>query len=107
MLTSEPGALALGELLRALGRLCDGAGSIEMPSQHLQCFAVANGLQEWQVSSVALLQLLGFFHQPLGIQLFSALTDPLAQVGWIEAEFEHAPGGGLALDWELIGLPVA
>ena len=82
MLTSEPGALALGELLRALGRLCDGAGSIEMPCQHLECFAIADRLQQGQIRSISFSQLLGFFNQPFRIKVFGALADALVQIGW-------------------------
>ena len=92
VLTPEPGALAFGELAGALAGDPHSICSAQAAADHLQCFAVADGLQQRQISAVALAQAPGLVHQPIAVELLGALLDALAQVGGIEAQFQHPPG---------------
>ena len=91
VLTPEPGALAFGELAGALAgdphRIC----SAQAAADHLQRFAVADGLQQRQIGAVALAQAPGLLHQPIAVELLGALLDPLSQVRGIETQFQYPP----------------
>ena len=80
VLTPEPGALAFGELAGALAgdsyRIC----GVQAAEDHLQRFAVADGLQQRQISAVALAQAPGLLPSPSQYSC-SVRCWMLAQVG--------------------------
>ena len=69
------------------------SGCSGVPPSTLQRFAVADGLQQRQVCAVALRSVAAVFpppgHRSTAVR---CAADPLAQVGWVEAQFQNPPG---------------